>query len=72
MNNTVVTTVIGSYPATIDRQNLMNSYEQGIIPPWNPYIKKAVFSFVIDNALFNTPHLKFDKMDDIHHFIPDR
>jgi 5-methyltetrahydropteroyltriglutamate--homocysteine methyltransferase len=46
MNNTVVTSVIGSYPVKIDRQNLMSAYEKGVIPPWNPYIKKAVFSMI--------------------------
>jgi 5-methyltetrahydropteroyltriglutamate--homocysteine methyltransferase len=44
MNNSIETTVIGSYPVAIDTSSLMQSYYQGIIPSWKPYIEKAVTS----------------------------
>jgi 5-methyltetrahydropteroyltriglutamate--homocysteine methyltransferase len=42
MINSVVTSVIGSYPVDIDRLKLFNSYENGVISSWKPYIETAV------------------------------
>jgi len=42
MKSHLQTTVIGSYPITINTSNLMQSYYDGILPSWNPYIKQAV------------------------------
>ncbi len=38
----VRTTVIGSYPAVVDRMRLMDAYFNGIVPSWNPVIHQAV------------------------------
>lgn len=38
----VISTVIGSYPVTVDTMDLMNHYFKGVFPSWKPYITTAV------------------------------
>ena len=44
MNDTVETTVIGSYPVSLNTLKMMDDYTNGVLPSWNPYIKHAVSS----------------------------
>ena len=44
MNETVETTVIGSYPVSLNTLKMMDDYTNGVLPLWEPYIKHAVSS----------------------------
>ena len=46
MSQQVDSTVIGSFPVTIDRQSLMTSYFKDVQPSWKPFIDQAVSSMV--------------------------
>lgn len=42
--SSVETTVIGSYPASLNNTSFMDAYYNGVLPSWFPYIKHAVTS----------------------------
>lgn len=46
MINKIETSVIGSYPVSIDKQTLMNDYFNQTTSTWNEYIKQAVDDMV--------------------------
>ena len=44
MSELVETTVIGSYPVSVDTSMFMQEYYKGVLPSWNPYISEVVSS----------------------------